>query len=92
MRRIEAIPTASPLQAPLTGLPSAVVISAGYDPLCSEDEAYAKALAGSGVTMIHRHYSGAIHGFMAMAELGICSRARKQAWADVSALLSRSLE
>ena len=82
-------PIASPLLAPLTGLTSAVVISAGYDPLCSEDREYAKALAESGVTTIHRHYSGAIHGFMTMAGLGICSRARKQAWADVSALLSR---
>jgi acetyl esterase len=85
-------PTASPLRAPLTGLPPAVVISAGYDPLCSEVEAYAKALAGSAVTTIHRHYGGAIHGFMTMTGLDICELARQQAWADVSALLSRSLE
>jgi len=85
-------PTASPLRAPLTGLAPAVVISAGYDPLGSEVEAYAKALAAEAVTTIHRHYSGAIHGFMTMAGLGICRLARRQAWADVSALLSRSLE
>jgi acetyl esterase len=85
-------PTASPRRARLTGLPPAVVISAGYDPLCSEVEAYAKALAKSAVTTIHRHYGGAIHGFMTMAGLGICRRARTQTWADVSALLSRSLE
>jgi acetyl esterase len=85
-------PTASPLQAPLTGVAPAVVISAGYDPLKSEVEAYAKTLAASAVTTIHRHYGGAIHGFLTMAGLGICRLARKQAWADVSALLSRSLE
>ena len=85
-------PYASPLQARLTGLPPAVVISAGFDPLCSEDEAYAKALTDASVTTIHRHHAGAIHGFMTMTGLGICNRARKQAWADISALLSRSLE
>jgi acetyl esterase len=85
-------PTASPLRAPLNGLPPAVVISAGHDPLRSEIETYAKTLAGSAVTTIHRHYDGAIHGFMTMDGLGICRLARKQAWVDVSGLLSRSLE
>ena len=81
-------PTASPLQAQLSGLPPAVVITAGFDPLCSEGESYAKALADSGVTTIHRNYPGAVHGFMTMPTLDICKRARQQAWADVS----RSLE
>jgi len=85
-------PTASPLRAPLSGLPPAVMISAGCDPLCSEGEAYAKALAEAAVPTIHRNYGGAIHGFVTMAGLGVCRQARKQAWADVSALLSRSLE
>ena len=85
-------PTASPLQADLTGLPPAVVITAGFDPLCSEGEAYAKALAEESVTTIYRNYPGAIHGFMTMPSLGVCRQAREQAWADVSTLLSRSLE
>jgi acetyl esterase/lipase len=85
-------PTASPLRAELVGLPPAVLITAGYDPLCSEGESYAKALAGASVTTIHRNYDGAIHGFMTMPGLSICHQAREQAWADVSALLSRSLE
>jgi len=85
-------PTASPLQGDLAGLPSAVVITAGFDPLCSEGEAYAKNLAEASVTTIYRNYAGAIHGFMTMPSLGICRQAREQAWADVSALLSRSLE
>ncbi len=81
-------PTATPLRAELAGLPPAVVITAGFDPLCSEGHTYAKALAAKGVTTIHRHYAGAIHGFMTMPTLDICRRARQQAWADVS----RSLE
>ncbi len=85
-------PYASPLQARLAGLPPAVVVTAGFDPLCSEGEAYTKALAAESVTAIHRHHPGAIHGFMTMAGLDICTRARKQAWADISALMSRSLE
>jgi acetyl esterase len=85
-------PTASPLQADLTGLPPAVVITAGFDPLCSEGEAYAKALAEVSVTTIYRNYAGAIHGFMTMPSLDVCRQAREQAWADVSTLLSRSLE
>jgi acetyl esterase len=85
-------PTASPLQADLAGLPPAVVITAGFDPLRSEGEAYAKTLVEASVTTIYRNYAGAIHGFMTMPSLSICRQAREQAWADVSALLSRSLE
>jgi acetyl esterase len=81
-------PGASPLQAQLAGLPPAVVITAGFDPLCSEGESYAKALADAGVTTTYRNYEGAVHGFMTMPSLTICARARQQAWADVS----RSLE
>jgi acetyl esterase len=81
-------PTASPIQAQLAGLPPTVVITAGFDPLCSEGDAYAKALADESVPTIHRNYAGAIHGFMTMPGLDICRQARRQAWADVS----RSLE
>jgi acetyl esterase len=85
-------PYASPLRARLTGLPPAVVITAGCDPLCSEGGDYAKGLVAAGVPTIHRDYEGAIHGFITMASLDICTRARQQAWADVSMLLSRSSE
>ena len=85
-------PYASPLQARLAGLPPAVVVTAGFDPLWSEGEVYAKALAAESVTTVYRNYPGTIHGFMTMAGLDICTRARKQAWADISAVMSRSLE
>jgi acetyl esterase len=79
---------ASPLRARLAGLPPAVVITAGFDPLRSEGESYAKALAEAGVSTVYRNYAGGIHGFMTMPSLDICAQARRQAWADVS----RSLE
>ncbi len=61
---------ASPLLAEsLAGLPPALVMTGGYDPLRDQGEAYAKALAGAGVAVQHSHYEGAIHGVMGMAAI-----------------------
>ncbi|MGH3523558.1 MAG: alpha/beta hydrolase, partial [Mycobacterium sp.] len=67
--------------------PPTVVITAGCDPLRSEGDAFANALAEQAVPVIHRCYDGAVHGFMTMAELGLAQRARRQAWADIAQLL-----
>ncbi|WP_433607327.1 alpha/beta hydrolase [Prescottella agglutinans] len=82
----------SPLVSPnraetLAGLPPAVVVTAGCDPLRSEGDAYAVRLASDGVPTIHRSYDGLFHGFLTIAALSITQVARKQLWEDLSAVL-----
>jgi len=57
---------ASPLAATdLSGLAPAVVITAGFDPLVDQGEAYAKRLRDAGTPVIYRCYDALAHAFTA---------------------------
>jgi acetyl esterase len=60
-------PLAAPLRAPhLDGLPPALIIVAGLDPLCAEGEAYARRLNAEGSAAELRRYDDMVHGFLGM--------------------------
>ena len=60
-----ADPRVSPIRRQdLSGLPPALIVTAEYDPLRDEGEAYGRQLAEAGVPATVRRYEGAGHGFV----------------------------
>ena len=79
---------AAPLRAAsLAGLPPAIVVTAGRDPLCSEGALYAAALRDAGVPVRHRHYPELFHGFATIAGFAPATQAQIVMWRDIDAFL-----
>lgn len=75
-------PSLSPLKGDLDGVAPAVLVTAEFDPLRDEGEAYADALAAAGVAVDRTRYDGLVHGFI---DMGLFSPAATAALEDVVA-------
>ena len=83
-------PYVSPLLAKdVSGLPPGFVITAGFDPLMSEGEAYAARLSGSGIPCRARRYNSMIHGFISLS--GLLPQAG-QAIGEMATAISEALQ
>jgi acetyl esterase len=64
-------PQVSPLLADdLTGLPPALVLTGGFDPLRDEGQQYVDAMRAAGVAVDHRQFGSLVHGFVNFFPLG----------------------
>ena len=71
------------------GLPPALVVTAGFDPLLDEGRQYAELLARAGVEVAYRDYPDMVHGFIVMG--GVLDTANAVV-ADCCAALRRAFE
>ncbi|MEO6777203.1 MAG: alpha/beta hydrolase [Kofleriaceae bacterium] len=68
----------------LANQPPAIVVTAGFDPLRDEGEAYAAALARHGSSVVVRRFAGLIHGFANMTGI---SRSANEAVVEIAGML-----
>ncbi|MEV6441058.1 alpha/beta hydrolase [Amycolatopsis sp. NPDC051716] len=82
-------PRLSPLRADdLSGLPPALIVTAGFDPLRDEGEAYAEKLREAGVEVALRRHEDLIHGFINFTGVGTRFR---EALAEMAGALRQGL-
>jgi acetyl esterase len=75
----------------LSELPPTLVITAEFDPLRDEGDAYAAALKKAGVAVDHSQYAGAVHGFfMFFSEFDVSRRSMNEASEWLKAQFARS--
>jgi|TARA_B110000467_G_C18164528_1_gene391622 acetyl esterase len=81
---------ASPLLAKdLADLPPAWILTAEFDPLCDEGEAYARKLHDAGVPTTCVRYNGAFHPFWVFAgATDVAYRAQNEAASAFSSLIN----
>lgn len=83
-------PRVSPLRAPdLSGLPPAILVTAGFDPLRDEGEAYARALEAAGNRVLFRRFPQLIHGFI---NLGAVSPHAAEATYEIARMTREALD
>jgi acetyl esterase len=89
-----SVPSSDPAQNPLcaasfAGLAPALIVTAGFDALRDEAEAYARALTEAGVPTALRRYSDLLHGFCNMATFSsVCDAALRDIVRQTRAILS----
>ncbi|MDB4952940.1 MAG: Alpha/beta hydrolase fold-3 domain protein [Myxococcales bacterium] len=81
--------TASPwFWSDLAGTAPAIVVTAGYDPLVDEGDAWARRLREAGTKVIHRRHGSLVHGFVSMGGAVRAARAATdELCADIVELL-----
>jgi acetyl esterase/lipase len=88
------VPREQPLLSPvcasdLSGLPSALIVTGEYDPLCDEGRQYAEALENAGVAVEHIHYDGLIHhAIMVPGRIDLGARMVQEAAAAIGRALA----